>query len=329
MPELPYVIYYAFHGLNIRIAAADQALAAAIDSRLRHFRTDRQARIDLSFEFYVVADAERHVVQRPPEPARPVYDPVIGQVVYGVEADQLYIDNGDQARGVCFPAEGLVRVSLLRTALDNLWYISHPMFTLPFMELMKRRERYALHAATLAVGQQGVIFPASSGSGKSTLTLALLRGGLGYLGDDMVYLTRDVEGVRALAFPDEIDVTDATARFFPELHHLLDRPPTPGWHKRPIWPEEIYGAEFVPTCRPAALIFPRIANAATSALMVMDRDEALLELTPNVLLTERRSSQGHLDMLGELVSISSCYRLETGRDFDNLPAMIRDVLRDA
>ncbi len=42
-----------------------------------------------------------------------------------------------------------------------------------------------------------------------------------------------------------------------------------------------------------------------SVSSLLTRDEALLELVPNVLLTDRDSSQLHLDVLGWLVRESS------------------------
>jgi hypothetical protein len=58
----------------------------------------------------------------------------------------------------------------------------------------------------------------------------------------------------------------------------------------------------------------------------MDAEEALLELAPNVLLTEMRSSQAHLDALADLVGASACYRLETGRDFAALATSLSHLL---
>ena len=49
-------------------------------------------------------------------------------------------------------------------------------------------------------------------------------------------------------------------------------------------------------------------------------------LAPNVLLTEVRSSQKHLDALGQLVKATACYRLETGRDVGALSTIFRDLL---
>ena len=69
---------------------------------------------------------------------------------------------------------------------------------------------------------QGLLFTGASGAGKSTLTVALLRAGFGLLGDDTLFLTQNEEGIRALAFPDEVDVTEQTIGFFPELSAFSD-----------------------------------------------------------------------------------------------------------
>ena len=56
------------------------------------------------------------------------------------------------------------------------------------------------------------------------------------------------------------------------------------------------------------------------------RGEALLELAPNVLLTEPRSSQAHLDALAALVEASACYRLATGRDLDGAVRLLEGIV---
>lgn len=52
--------------------------------------------------------------------------------------------------------------------------------------------------------------------------MTLLRAGFSLLGDDTLFLSQGEEGMRALAFPDEIDVTDQTVGFFSELSALSD-----------------------------------------------------------------------------------------------------------
>jgi hypothetical protein len=60
----------------------------------------------------------------------------------------------------------------------------------------------------------------------------------------------------------------------------------------------------------------------------VDADEVFLDLVPNVLLTEARSSQAHLDALAELARTCDCYRLDTGRDFDALPRLLRGLVAE-
>ena len=115
------------------------------------------------------------------------------------------------------------------------------MFNFCLVELLKRRERYSLHAAGFCVGGRGLLLPGTSGAGKSTLSLALLRAGCSFLGDDTLFLAAGPDGLRVMAFPDEVDITDETAGFFPELHGLLRRPKPSGGPKRQILAEEVYG----------------------------------------------------------------------------------------
>lgn len=318
--------HYIFHGVAISVSGAADLLTP-IHSRFRQFSMAAQEGTDLSFEFCFVPDEKGHVIERPAGRARPVYEPPMGKVLY-LEDDHLYINYGDRIRALCDPAHGLTRMSIVESDAANAWLAANPLFTLPLVESLKRRELYGLHAAGLSVDGKGVLLPGASGAGKSTLTVALLRAGFDFLTDDTIFLTRrGGAGLRMLAFPDEIDVTEETARHFPELKVLLDMPKRAGSRKRQLCAQEVYGANITWECRPHALIFPRIAKAEKSVIKPMGSGEALLELAPNVLPTDRRSSQHHLDVLAELARDTDCYRLEAGRDFDAIPKLIRDRLK--
>jgi hypothetical protein len=152
-----------------------------------------------------------------------------------------------------------------------------------------------------------------------------VRAGFGFLGDDTLFLARRPEGLRLLAFPDEVDVTEQTVAFFPELGpHLAAA--RPGWRKRQLRAEDVYGAEVVWECAPGHLVFPRVSGREESRLLPLEAGEALLELVPNVLLTEPASSQAHFDALAELAAASSCWRLETGRDLDGAVRLLTGLL---
>ena len=316
---------YSLYGLGVAVSG-DAALLAALNSRLRQMPPDGATAPALAFEFQTVRDAANHTVEKPRGPGRLVYEPKVGgQVLHFDSRDQLYIEIGERVRALCDPAGGHTRVSIVQGAGDGLWLASHPLLTLPLMEALKRRGQYSLHAAGLSLNGRALLLAGGRGAGKSTLAITLLRAGFGFLGDDIVFLSRDDDGLRVSAFPDEIDVTDETVKLFPELRHLADRPRTPGSPKRQFRAEDVYRSNVVWESRPAALVFPGVADSDSSRLEPMDRDEALLELAPNVLLTEPSSSQAHLDALAQLIRESECYRLRTGRDLDALPRLLRGL----
>lgn len=314
---------YSVHGLHLLVTGWQDAVEA-LHGRLARLPQGLLDNLvpDLTFEIEAVAGAgfER------PERSRPVYDPPDGEVLYDDERDLLYIELGAGLRALCEPGRGRARLVSLGGEEDDLWTLSHPLFTLPFVELLKRRGLYHVHAAGLSWHGRGLVLPGTSGSGKSTLAVALARAGFGFLGDDALFLAKRPGGVRILAFPDEVDLTDQTVAFFPELAPLLDSPPRSGWRKRQIRAEETYGAEVVWECEPALLVFPRVAGREESELIPIGEDEALFELAPNVLLTEPASSQAHLDALAELAMASRCYRLQTGRNLDGAVRMLRDLM---
>jgi hypothetical protein len=318
--------FYDLQGLRVQVTANSSKTLMAVHARLRQFLVPEQGAPDLRFELLAVARPQNHLFDQPPEDVRPVYDPPLGQVVYSDAEDRLYIVYGENVRVWCDPAQGRTKVTIVAAALESLWFVSHPLFTLPFVEMMKRRGRYSVHAAALTIDGSGVLLPAGSGAGKSTLALALLRAGFGFLGDDTLFLANEKAGLCVYAFPDEVDATEGTLAFFSELQHLRDRPRAPGAPKWQIRVEEVYGIDFVRRCAPSVLVFPKIANTAKSSLEPMSKDEALMEMAPNILLTEVQSAQAHLDALAKLVQQSSCYRLETGRDFDDLPERLRRLL---
>jgi hypothetical protein len=323
---------YEVHGIGLAVSFDRPALAAALDARLRQFAAGGarapgdQREPDLIFQFFCVPDGGPHWIERPAGRERRIFEPKTGEIVYFEESDQIYLDYAGRVRLLCEPGRGRTSASIRESEAENLWFISHPLFTLPLIESLKHRGRFSVHAAGLCLGGRGLLLPGDSGAGKSTLTVALVRAGFGFLSDDTVFLARGPEGLSVLAFPDEIDVTDQTAGFFPELRHLPALPTAGGWPKRQVWPERVWGAEIVGECPPAILAFPRIAHQDRSTVAPLDPAEALFELASNVFLTEARSSQAHFDVLAELVREHPCYRLETGRDLDRVPELLRELL---
>jgi hypothetical protein len=316
---------YGFHGLNLSVTSS-AGIANCLDARFQMLPSNGKCDEIISFEFETVANTQRHRFGKPPGRAKTFYELEGGDASYFEAEDQLYLCYEDRARVLCNPGLGSAFFSVVEPESDNLWIASHLLFTICLVEILKRRGLYSLHAGGLSANGKCILIPGTSGAGKSTLTVASLRAKFDYMSDDMVFLIDRPEGFRVLAFPEEVDVSDQTAGFFPELSFLLGIPKRCGWRKRQIHPIQVYGAKVAPEARPAAVVIPRIAETETSAITRMEADEALLEMVPNVLLTESRSCKAHLEVLRELVTSTPCYRLETGRDFDQLSVRFRELL---
>jgi hypothetical protein len=321
-----HVRRYRFHGLSLEISGNQPRLLGMAHSRFQRSAVADGGPADLTVSLHCVSGSGVHGVERPVTRARPVYELPEGEVLYFGAEDRLYVELGGRVRGLCAPSERSIRISVTSTEERDFWAAAHPLLTLLLIELFKRLGRYSLHAAGFSVAGRGLLLPGRSGSGKSTLAVALMREGFGLLGDDMLFLQPDAAGDRVLGFPDELGLADETVSFFPELHSLLEAEKPPGRPKRAARPEAVFPVELVWESRPVVLVFPRVARRERSVLRPLTPDAALLELAPNVLLTEARSSQSHLDSLAALAGRCRSYALETGRDFHSLPALFRTLL---
>jgi hypothetical protein len=328
-PRSSYAHQFLLHGIRLSLDSDVPPIGAMLATRLRHFAVPHAGAAhpvsDLEFTFRTGDDPFAEPTSQ--REARPVYEMPSGRVVYEGARDRLLIEHGDGVRVVCEPAAGRAVVTLRAPTPELFWPTTHLLFLLPLIEMLKRRGVFSVHAAALSVDGAGLLLAGGSGAGKSTLALALLRAGFAFLGDDMCFLAPAPDGVRTLSFPDEIDVAEHTARLIPELRFLLDRELPPGARKRPLLVEEVYDVRPATECRPTVLVFPRVAHTDRSVLAPMDAAEALLELVPNVLLTEPRAAQAHLDALGLLVGQCRCYRLQTGRDLDSLCSRLAALLQ--
>jgi hypothetical protein len=316
---------YYFQGMRFEFSCSN-AMASYLDGRFRMLPINGQYTETICFEFQAVADASQHAVRRPQGKGRPFYELAQGEASYFEERDEVYLSFGEGVRALCSPASDCVRFSSVESDPKNLFMASHLLLTILLVEILKRRGWYSLHAAGFSDRGRAILIPGTSGAGKSTLSVALLRAGFDYLSDDMVFVRRFSDGLRVRGLAEDVDVSDQTIGFFSELDFLLRSPKVREFPKRQLRVKDVYGVETVAEARPKAIILPRISGRESSVITPVGRDEALLEIVPNVLLTEARTCQAHLGLLAELVKATACYRLDTGQDFSRIPILFRELL---
>jgi hypothetical protein len=257
----------------------------------------------------IVADPAPEVSLRTPAGRRRRLFEEAHELDYYPEARALrLVDVGVAA--LCDAAVGNVRILVRDDDQRAIHLASHLFFSLSLLEILRARGRYPVHAAGVALDGRAVLLAGASGVGKSTLALACARSGWTFLGDDVVLLHEDDPGGHAVhAFPDEIDLTDESLRFFPELDAMRASGGQRAWEKRHLRPVDIDWLRIVPRARPVALVFPARAPGV-ARLSPMSPDEALIELLPNVVRTDAGIAQRHLDTLAALARVTPAYRLE-------------------
>ncbi len=325
MSAFPETRSYTINGIRLQVSCS-AAMAAVLDARFRSVPAEEPRAEEIICDFQAVADADRHAVRRPPGNGRPFYEMPKGEAIYFEGTGATYLSYTDGVRALYEPDLNRVSFSVVESEPRNLFRASHLVLTILLVEIFKRHGWYGLHAGGFSENGRAVLIPGDSGSGKSTLTVALLRGGFDYLSDDMVFLARRPDGLVARGIVEDVDVSDQTIRFFPELDFLLQSPKIAGFTKRQVRFEQVYGTRIVPESRPQAIVLPHISGGYTSSIEPIGSDQALLEIVPNVLLTHAPACQAHLDVLADLVSQVPCFRLDTGRDFARIPSLFRGVL---
>ena len=316
---------YCVHGIKLKVICS-ATMAHCLDARFRMVPTEGECAETAQCDFQAVIDSSQHAIRRPDGEGRPFYEMPKGEACYFGETDKVYLSFGEGVRALCEPRAGRVLLSTVESEPKNVFVASHLVLTILLIEILKRRGWYSLHAAGFGENGKVILIPGKSGAGKSTLSVALLRAKFDYLSDDMVFLARRAAGVVVGGLVEDIDVSDQTIHFFPELDFLLQSPKTDGFTKRQVRAGEVYGTKVVTEGRPKAIILPRISGKEESVITQIESDEALREIVPNVLLTDMSACQSHVSVLAELVKQTACYRLDTGQDFSRIPVLLRELL---
>jgi hypothetical protein len=193
--------------------------------------------------------------------------------------------------------------------------------------LLRQRGHYALHAAGLSVGDDGILLVAQRDSGKSTLAYSLVREGWSYLSDDTVLVGRAADRIEATGFRSYFTLDPEADTLFPNLAAGRIEPLF-GEAKRPVDVETIHPGQRADRTVPRVLVFPQIVDASESRLEPIGRTEALHHVIGQSALAvaEPDGAPAHVAALTDLVRQCTAYRLLGGRDLLDQPGCATDLL---
>lgn len=330
---------FSVHGLSLNVASNSSFILDAIQELLHYFRCPRKRRKS-EVNFYLLespltAFRSLETIRRK------------GELLYDSKRDDelglskemeirlryfawdafFIADFGSRGIFLLDPSDGAGVGLFPDPAFFHPGIFSNFVFLVGLSEILRSKELFLIHGGALEKRGKGILIPGFTGSGKTTLTLALLRQGFRFLSDDRPFLRENGEGFDLLAFPEEIDVTEKTRSFFPELRSLPEHLFKWGPQKKRFWVETVYPNSVLDRCLPKVLLFPKIAERERSRLEPLSRIEAIGRLLPHTLLVfESTIARKQFHFLCRLIETMDCYCLHFGRDILQVHRVVEEII---
>lgn len=210
------------------------------------------------------------------------------------------------------------------------WFVMRFVFYMMLGALIGFNGYKVVHAGAVALDGKGALLVGPPGSGKTMLLLACLELGMQWLGDDVLFLAKNDDLLRAYAFPEDIGVRRGTT-------HLLSNAP---WlsalsrdqrEKRFIPAQRYFRAQVLAECPVRALLFIDADHRAEVA-----RSEGIMPaLAVSILMHEyishQREKQDAMQEISalftELAMQAMSYRLWLSPDALQNAEMVRALLQ--
>lgn len=194
--------------------------------------------------------------------------------------------------------------------------------------LLRGQGLFAVHAAALSRGGEGLLVVAAADNGKSTLALRLVQQGWDYLSDDTALLEAAPHAVQMHALRSHFSLDPDAETLFPGIAQGREA----SLLKEEKWAlnvEALYPKRRVEVSTPRVLVFPRIADAEESRVEPVSDVEALGQLLrqSSLVRVPIDHSEEHLATLGRLIGQTRAYRLHAGRDLLKDPTRADALMR--
>ena len=205
------------------------------------------------------------------------------------------------------------------------WERAEPLRTL-FHWVLNADDRYLAHAAAVGDDEGVVLLAGRGGMGKTTTTIACLRDGMRFVGDNYVLLSlRD--GPVAHGLYSNAKLRPGTLELMPDLADAVNTLDVKEDGEKYIVDVKRWRPQQVVSGLPVrALVVPHVQGHGETRMVPASPIEGLLALAPTTVV-QLPENGGVLGPMGRLVRQLPTFKLELGGDVADGPAAIRALLR--
>ena len=307
-------------GRRVRLQFAGPALIPAIAPAFGHLAAQHDDRERPSLTI-CVWDAVSTGVQPVPLPPGTMHHGESGPRYHG-EDDGIMVHAADATLSVVEVGHGTA-LHYVPDANNVLWYQESAPLKDVVHAWARTHDLELLHAAAVGRPDGGVLIVGAAGSGKSTTSLACLRAGLGYAGDDYVLVDVERAFVHSLYSSAKLEWKNF------DRHPWLFRPANSRADPKAL----AFLARDVPERITAglplrALLLPTITGRGETRAVPTTAARALLALAPSTVLQMPGHSERALGAMKRLVEQVPAFRLDLGTNVSAIPDVVEALLID-
>jgi hypothetical protein len=307
-------------GHRVHLQFAGSALTSAMEPAFDHLvaHDDGQDRPDLTVHLWDAASTGvRHVPMPPGVLQRRENGPRYhgehdGIIVHAAEATLSVVNAG-----------GTNAMHYVPDANDVLWYQKAAPLRDVVHAWAGRHDFELLHGAAVGHPDGGVLIAGKAGSGKSTTSLACLRAGLGYAGDDYVLVDIDRPFVHSLYSSAKLEWSnlDRHPGLLRPVNSRAD-PKAVAFLARDVPERVVRGFPLL------ALLLPTITGRVETRAVETTAARGLLGLAPSTVLQMRGQGQPVLGAMSQLVERMPVFRLELGTNLSRIPEVVDGLINE-
>ncbi len=179
-----------------------------------------------------------------------------------------------------------------------------------------------VHSGLIRHAGRGILFVGNGGAGKSTSSIACLRAGMRYLGDDFIGLGKEDGRFVGHGFYASCLLNVHHIERFPDLRPL-GHAPNHSYEQKCV----LYLTDAFPDCLCQrstidALVLPKVVDSDTTTFRRATPVETLKAIAPTSVMMLPRPNRAAFERLVELVQTTPGYWLELGRRIEAIPEAV-------